>query len=36
MRTLVATMMPNSKGKNVFCSTNKVSAQQMRIIRYTD
>ncbi|NLO20635.1 MAG: hypothetical protein GX119_01360 [Syntrophomonadaceae bacterium] len=36
MRTLVATMMPNSKGKNVFCSTNKVSEQQMRIIRNTD
>ncbi len=36
MRTLVATMMANSKGKNVFCSTNKVSEQQMRIIRNTD
>ena len=36
MRTLVATMMANSKGKNVFCSTNKISQQQMRIIRSTD
>ena len=36
MRTLVATMMANSKGKNIFCSSSKVSEQQMRIIRNTD
>lgn len=36
MRTLVATMMSNSKGKNIFCSASKVSEQQMRIIRNTD
>ncbi len=36
MRTLVATMMANSKGKNVFCASNKVSEHQMRIIRKTD
>ncbi len=36
VRTLVATMMSNSKGKNVFCSASKVSEYQMRVIRNTE
>lgn len=36
MRTLVATLMPNAKGKKVFCFANKISEELMRKIKYTD
>lgn len=33
MRTLVATALSNAKGKDVFCTANKVTDQQIKIIR---
>jgi len=36
MRTLVATALYNSKGKEVYCTAKKISDQHMSYIRNTD
>ena len=36
MRTLVATAMFNSKGKEVYCMAKKITDNHMKYIRYTD
>lgn len=36
MRTLVATALYNSKGKEVYCTAKKINDQHMSFIRNTD
>lgn len=36
MRTLVATVLSNSKGKNIYCAAKKVGDQQISTIRNSD
>ena len=36
MRTLVATVMTNAKEKNIYCKANKVTDEQIRMLRETN
>ncbi|MEN6351289.1 MAG: hypothetical protein ABFD08_18090 [Syntrophomonas sp.] len=36
MRTLVATVLSNAKGKNIYCAAKKVGDQQINAIRNSD
>jgi len=36
MRSLIATVLENNKGKKIYCAARKVNEQQIDIIRHTE
>ena len=36
MRTLVATVLENDKGKRIYCAARKIKNYQLDVIRHTD